>query len=388
MARIGIDVRCLAEGRRTGVEEYTRNLLQNIFTLDTRDEFVLFFNSFRSAKADFAWLEKYPNVSLRKFNYPNKLLNFLFWYLNWPKIDQLIGGADIFFMPNIIFGSVSQKTKLISTIHDLSFERYPETFSWKRRFWHMFINSKKICQQSDKIIAVSNSTKNDIVNLYKINPDKISVSYNGISEKFQIVDRNNENLIRVKEKYKLPYKFILYLGTIEPRKNISAIIQAYAQLQKDAAEAGQAEMAKYKLVVAGSQGWLSDDIFAEIEQSDCKDDIVVVKFVEEDDKEFVLNLASLFVYPSKFEGFGFPPLEAMACGVPVITSNNSSLPEIAGLGSIMIDPDKPDEIFLAMKEILNNRELRNSLIDKGLIQSKKFSWTKPAEDFLKLVNKI
>jgi glycosyltransferase involved in cell wall biosynthesis len=386
--KIGIDIRCLAEGRRTGVEEYTLNLLDNIFMLDTRDEFILFFNSFRSSEVDFSWLKKYPNVRLKKFNFPNKILNLLFWYLNWPKIDKLIGGTDIFFMPNIIFGGVSKNVKLVSTIHDLSFERYPETFSWVRRLWHTFINPRKICHHSNKIIAISQSTSQDIVNLYKINPNKITVSHNGLAEKFHIVDRNDANLIRVKEKYNLPYKFILYLGTIEPRKNISTIVQAYAQLQKEALSSGQNEIVKYKLVIAGADGWLSEKIFAEIAISDYKKDIVVINFVSEEDKEFVLNLASLFVYPSCFEGFGLPPLEAMACGVPVITSNNSSLPEVVGDATIMIDPDKPAEISQAMQEILTSPELREKLIARGLIQAKKFTWIKPAEDFLKIVNKL
>ncbi len=386
--RIGIDVRCLSEGRRTGVEEYTLNFLQRLFELDTRNDYILFFNSFKSPQADFSWLEKYPRVVLKKFSFPNKILNFLFWYLNWPKIDKLIGGVDIFFMPNIIFGSVSSDTKLIVTIHDLSFERYPETFSWIRRVWHMFINTKKICQRADKIIAVSESSARDIASLLQIDKNKIQTSYSGVSEKFQVLDRNNSDLVKIKEKYDLPYKFILYLGTIEPRKNITGIVRAFNLLQAEAEKSGNTEIQKYKLVVAGSKGWLSEKIFAEINASKYRKDIKVINFVEDADKEFVLNLAALFVYPSFFEGFGFPPLEAMACGVPVITSNNSSLPEIVGSGGIMIDSDKPDEIYQAMKEILTKSELRDNLIAKGLAQAQKFTWTKTAEDFLKLINKM
>ena len=386
--RIGIDVRCLAEGRRTGVEEYTLNFLDNLFSLDTRNEYVLFFNSFKNSKVDFSWLEKYPNVSLRKFRFPNKVLNFLLWYLNWPKLDKLIGGADIFFMPNIGFGSVSKGSKLIVTMHDLSFERYPETFSWKRRLWHMFINPKRICQQADRIIAVSESTKNDIVKTYGIDETRIRIIYSGISEKFCVLDRNNYGLIRTKEKYGLPYKFILYLGTIEPRKNIVGIVRAYGELQKWAEKNKQEEILKYKLIIAGSRGWLSEKIFREISKSESKENIGVLNFVEEEDKEFVLNLAALFVYPSFFEGFGFPPLESMACGVPVVASNNSSLPEVVGNGGILIDPGKPDEIFQAMREILNNGELKGNLVSKGLAQSKKFSWKKAAEEFLKMINRM
>ena len=386
--RIGIDVRCLAEGRRTGVEEYTLNFLDNLFSLDSRNEYVLFFNSFKSSKVDFSWIEKYPNVSLRKFKFPNKVLNFMLWYLNWPKLDQLIGGADIFFMPNIGFGGVSAKTKLIVTMHDLSFERYPETFSWVRRLWHMFINPKRICQKAHRIIAVSESTKNDVVKIYGIDESKVRVIYSGIAEKFCVLDRNNEGLIRTKEKYGLPYKFILYLGTIEPRKNIVGIVRAYNDLQEWAKKNKSEELLKYKLIIAGSRGWLSEKIFREISKSKSKENIGVLNFVEEDDKEFVLSLASLFVYPSLFEGFGFPPLEAMACGVPVIASNNSSLPEIVGNGGCLVDPDKPDEIFQAMKEILSKGELKDSFVSKGLAQAKKFSWQRSAEEFLKMINKI
>jgi len=386
--KIGIDIRCLTGGRRTGVEEYTLNLLENIFKLDTRDEFILFFNSYKKTEVDFSWIDKYPNVKLKRFAFPNKILNFLFWYLDWPKIDKMIGGVDVFFMPNIIFGGVSQNSKLVVTIHDLSFERYAETFSWVRRLWHAFINPRKICRRANKIIAVSHSTKQDIIDLYGIDPDKISVSRNGLADKFHIIDRNDENLIRVKDKYGLPYKFILYLGTIEPRKNISAIIRAYEKLRKYATALDREVLAKYKLVIAGSKGWLSEKIFTEIDNSEFKDDIIVINFVEELDKQFVLNLASLFVYPSKFEGFGLPPLEAMVSGVPVITANNSSLPEVVGESAILIDSDKPDEIAQAMQEILTNADLREKLITRGLMQSKKFNWTNSAEDFLKVVNRL
>jgi len=298
----------------------------------------------------------------------------------------MVGGADIFFMSNIIFGGVSRKSKLIITMHDLSFDRYPETFSWKRRLWHMFINPKKICQKADKIIAVSESTRNDISKVYGINEAKIKMIHSGIADKFCVLDRNNEGLIRTKERYGLPYKFILYLGTIEPRKNIVGIVRAYNDLQKWAEKNKKEEILKYKLIIAGSRGWLSEKIFREISKSESKESIGVLNFIEEEDKEFILNLASLFVYPSLFEGFGFPPLEAMACGVPVIASNNSSLPEIVGNGGCLIDPDKPDEIFQAMKEILTDISFRDSLVAKGLSQAKKFNWSSSAENFLKMVS--
>ncbi|MFZ2193371.1 MAG: glycosyltransferase family 1 protein [Candidatus Moraniibacteriota bacterium] len=386
MAKICIDVRCLMEGRKTGVEEYTLGLLLNLLEADRDNDYVLFFSSWKKPAFDFSIFEKYSNVTVKKIKIPNKLFNFFFWYFSWPKIDKLVGGVDVIFFPNIIFGAVSKEVKMITTIHDLSFERYPEYFSWKRRFWHIFINSKKICQRADQIIAVSNSSQNDIISLYGVEKEKVKMIHSAVSEKFKIIDRNDEKLIKIKNKYSLPFKFILYLGTVEPRKNITGIIRAYSNLQSFARETKNFELAKYKLVIAGSNGWLNEDIFKEIKKSKFKKDIILPGFIQDADKVYVYNLASLFVYPSFFEGFGFPPLEAMKCGVPVIASNNSSLPEICGVNSILINPDKPGEISQAMQQILLDRVLREKLIKVGLEKAKEFNWKKTTQKTIKLFN--
>lgn len=388
MARIGIDVRCLTEGRRTGVEEYTLNLLKEVLRLDTQNEYVLFFNSWKNSQADLLWLEEFPNVRIERLKIPNKILNLCFWYLHWPRIDKLMGTVDIFFMPNLTFSALSQKTQLILTVHDLSFERYPEMFSWKRRLWHYLVQPQKLCRQAEKIIAVSQSTKNDLVSLYKIDPEKISVHYSGLADKFRVINRNDQQLIATKEKYRLPYRFILYLGTLEPRKNITSLIKAFNQFKKQAQAENNEELNKYKLVLAGCDGWLMKKILAEIKTSPYRGDILKINGVAEEDKEYFYNLASLFVYPSFFEGFGFPPLEAMRCGVPVITANCSSLPEIINGGGIMIDPHRPSEIAQAMREILTDKVLREKLIQKGLEQSQKFSWHKSARKFKQLLEQL
>ena len=386
--KICIDARCLSEGRRTGVEEYTLSLLENMLEIDRKNEYVLFLNAWKEPRFDFSTFEKYPNVKLKRLRIPNKLLNFSFWYQDWPKINRLVGGADIVFSPNIIFGAVSKYVKHVTTIHDLSFERYPEYFSQKRRWWHIFINAKKICRRADRIIAVSESTKNDIVSLYGLDPQKIAVISSAVSDKFRIINRNDAKLVKVKEKYNLPYKFILFLGTIEPRKNIIAIVRAFEAFQRHAQENKKADLQNYKLVIAGSPGWKNEDIFQEINNSEFKNYIQVINFVEDEDKPYLYNLASLFVYPSFFEGFGFPPLEAMRCGVPVIASNNSSIPEIVGNAGILIDPDKPEEIFRAMREVLSSRELQLELIKKGFEKSDQFDWKRTAEKTLEIFKSL
>jgi glycosyltransferase involved in cell wall biosynthesis len=385
--KIGIDIRCLAKGGRTGVEEYTLQLLYNLFEIDKKNEYILFLNAYKKIRLDLSWIKKYPNVKLKKFHFPNKLLNLFFWYFSWPKIDKLLKGVDIFFMPNIIFGGVGKKTKLILTIHDLSFEKYPSFFSLKRRWWHLFINPRKICRQAEKIITVSNSTARDIARVYKIKSDKIYSISSAIPDHFKIIDKNSQQLIEIKEKYNLPFKFILFLGTIEPRKNIIGLIRAYDKLQEFAEKTNDDELKKYKLVIAGAKGWLSEKIFSEIKNSKFREKIILPGFIGDKDKAAIYNLATLFVYPSFYEGFGFPPLEAMGCGLPVITSNNSSLPEICNNAAISIDPDKPDEIFESIKKILSDKKLYQKMIEDGLNNSKKFNWENTARKTLEVFKK-
>jgi len=367
------------------VEEYTLGVLLNLLEIDQKNEYILFVSAWKKPRFDFGLFSKYPNVKIKKIRIPNKLLNLSFWYFAWPKIDKLVGGADVIFFPNIIFGAVSRDVRVVTTIHDLSFERYPECFSWKRRFWHIFINSKKICRRADRIITVSNSSADDISSQYGIAPDKIVVIPSAIGENFYLLDRNDPKFIEVKEKYQLPFKFILFLGTIEPRKNILSLIGAYTALQEKAEKENNENILRYKLVIAGSPGWLGEEVFEAIDGSKYKEKIILPGFISDEDKAYVYNLSSLFVYPSFFEGFGFPPLEAMACGVPVVTANNSSLPEICGKAGILIDPSKPEEIFEVIVQILENKDLREKLIILGLEQAKEFSWKKTAEKTLQVI---
>lgn len=386
--KIAIDVRCLMEGRRTGVEEYTLGLLEDLLALDKKNDYVLFLNSWKEPTFDFGVFSRFDNVKIKRLKIPNKLLNLFFWYFSWPKIDRLCDNADVVFMPNIIFGAVSRRAKFVLTVHDLSFERHSEYFSRKRRWWHMFINARTICRTADKIIAVSHSTQNDLVNLYGIGKEKIEMIHSAVGPSFMIIDRNDAGLIKTKEKYALPYNFILTLGTIEPRKNIIGTVRAYNALQEYARKNSRNDLLKHELVIAGESGWNAREIFAEIINSPFKDKIRVIRSIPNEDKAPLYNLASLFVYPSFFEGFGFPPLEAMSCGVPVIASNNSSLPEIVGHAAIMIDPDKPDELFSAMQEILTDRGLRESLVKKGLEKSQEFSWVVAARKTLRVFNSL
>src|SRR3972149_2680725 len=239
---------------------------------------------------------------------------------------------------------------------------FSETFSWKRRFWHFFVNFRRLARASDKIIAVSESTKDDIITHYGISREKISVIPSGIGKQFRAMSRNDGELISVQKKYNLPYKFILSLETFEPRKNIISLIKSYEALQL----LGNPVFDKYFLVIAGTRGWKDEEIFRAIANSPYKEKIIFPGFIADKDKTALYNLAGVFVYPSLYEGFGFPPLEAMACGVPVIVSHSSSLPEVVGDAGVLIDSYQPEELFRVLQQILTDQEFIDLLRKKGL----------------------
>lgn len=369
---IGIDVRMLARGTRSGIEEYTINLLSNMISLDNNIEYRLFYNGYKKTKLEYDFL-KAPNVQLKEFKIPNRPLDASFQFLNYPKIDRMLGDIDLFFSPHIFSSSVSKKCRTLTTFHDLSFENYPEFYSTGKNYWHFSMNPKKQARTADKIIAVSQSTKDDLINIYNIEPKKIKVIYSGINQESGIMNHESE-ISKVRRKYNLPEKYILYLGTLEPRKNIIGLIKAFEILNT-----------KYQLVIAGSKGWLYKDIFKTVQNSPAKNDIIFTGYIDDKDKSTLYSLADLFVYPSFYEGFGFPPLEAMACGTPVITSNFSSLPEAVGNAAITINPYNIDELARAMEMILTDKKLKDILTERGLEQIKKFSWQNCARETLKFI---
>ncbi|MEA2006840.1 MAG: glycosyltransferase family 1 protein [Patescibacteria group bacterium] len=377
--RIGIDVRCLMEGTRTGVEEYTIGVLKKLFETDKDNEYILFLNSFKKIEGDLSWLEKYPNVETKNYGFPNKLFNLLVWFFGWPKIDMLLGGVDVFFAPNILFISVSKKCRFVLTVHDLSFERFGHFFSTKRKLWHFILNPRSLCERADKILAVSKSTKNDLVSVYGIKKEKIDVVHpiHNI-EQFQNGSLNGQSIFSLVKRYGLPEDFILFLGTIEPRKNISSLIKAFERLKEVCSEAKNV-----KLVIAGSLGWSYEEIIQAAKDNSFKDEVLFTGFVDDKDKPHLYKLARFLIYPSFFEGFGFPPVEAMASGIPVITSNCSSMPEVAGEGAILVDPYRPHEMMLAMKELLEDPELYEHFCKQGTKRAQQLLEISQSENILK-----
>ena len=242
------------------------------------------------------------------------------------------------------------------------------------------INVKKLFKKFDHLVAVSENTKRDIVELTGTPAEKVSVIYSGLN--LEPVANDSVATLAVKEKYRLPEKFIFYLGTIEPRKNISGLIEAYNLLR------ASGDFADYKLVIAGANGWRMQGIMKTFENSPFKNDIKFLGYVPKEDNAHLYSLASLFVYPSFYEGFGFPILEAFACGTPVITSSVSSMPEIAENAAILINPYNYADLAMAMKEALNNPILRQKMADSGRLASQRYTWDSAAKSYLQIFKNI
>lgn len=385
--KIGIDIRSLMDSQFSGVSEYTLNTLTEIINIDSKNQFFLFYNSFGDKEAIVSEdIKSRANVKIIKTDYPNKLFNYVFQKIfTWPQIDKLCGGLDVFWSPHINFTSLSKNTKSLITIHDLSFFRYPEFFSFRKNIWHNLLGVKKMLQGYDQIIAVSENTKKDIVEICGVNENKITVVYSGIDPVCKKIDSeiHGSQFREVVSRYNLPDKYILYLGTIEPRKNIRGIIKAY-NIFRDKHQ----DYKNYKLVLVGAKGWKSEDIYKEREVSKYRDDINFVGYIDKKHKSFIYSLASLFIYPSFYEGFGFPPLEAMACGVPVIVSACSSLPEILEEGALKVDPYNVNALENAIYSCLSNKSLQERLVQKGKIVSQKYNWQNTSREYLKIISEL
>lgn len=373
--KIGVDIRCLMEERYSGISEYTYNLLNQLFALDSKNQYLLFYNSRKSVKRpEF----NFSNVTFRGFKYPNKLFNLSLRFLKLIRLDKLIGGVDVFLVPNLLFLNLSSACRKILIIHDLSFELYPEFFTLKARLWHKLIGPKKLCRLADAIIAVSQNTKNDIIKIYGISPEKIKTVSPGISEIF-FNPAPEAEIEKVKKKYNLADKFIFYLGNLEPRKNVEAIILAFEKIKEP----------DWHLVIAGSQAWKYKNIYKLWQKSPVRQRIKFLGYVPAVDKPALYAAAGLFVYPSIYEGFGLPPVEAMACGCPVVTSFSSSLVEAVGQAGLLIDPNNYQELAETINQILADPELWRAFKERGLARSQNFHWRKAGEEILEtIVNQV
>jgi glycosyltransferase involved in cell wall biosynthesis len=266
----------------------------------------------------------------------------------------------------------------IVTIHDMTFFLFPDLHTRSKRMFFPFAIRSSV-RRADALIAISESTRQDSIRLLGVSPQKIFTTQLGITDEFRVV-KDNELLVKVREKYDLPEAFVLYVGLVEPRKNIPFLIRAYKSLVD--------EGIKHNLVIVGRIGWMSQEVFKQIEELGLEDRVQFTGYMPQDDLPMVYNLASLFVYPTKYEGFGLPALEAMACGTPVVTTAISSLPEIVGDAGMLIPPGDEQALAGAMAEVLSDPSLYNQLRTRGLQRSEHFTWERTAQETLKVYQQV
>ncbi len=379
--KIGVDIRVLMDRYYSGIAHYSDNLLNELLKNPDDHKYRLFYNSFSDIKDKMLKWEK-QCTKIVSTRYPNKLFNYCGQkILKRPKIDKLLGGVDIFWSPHFNFTNLSSKTKHVLTIHDLSFMRYPKYFSRRKNFWHWAVNLKKQAQKCQALIAVSKNTKEDVVELLNVSEKKVHLVYSGLNMKnIKVKKTDEENFLK---KHGLKNNYILYLGNIEPRKNISGLIYAYNILRDR-----NIRLVDTQLVLAGATGWKNREIYQARENSPYKDSIKFIGYVGSYEREILYRKAICLTYPSFYEGFGFPPLEAMNKLLPVITSNVSSLPEVVEKAALTINPYDINDIARAMELVIYDKALRSELIIKGQLQANKFQWSKTAKQYLEIFNKL
>ncbi len=358
--RVLIDVRLLGKGGMSGIEEYTKKLVSHLLEIDAENDYLLFYSGWRKGPLPQAWLGR-PNVKIIGWKYPNRL--------PLPPIELLVK-TDIIFSPHINFLRHGVKTPRVLTIHDLSFIHHPYFFSKKHRLWHWLQNCRQQAEKAAVIITDSEFTKRDIIETLQAPQDKIRVVYPGVSLRQNSPDTNLRPT---------PEPYILYLGTIEPRKNVLAIIKAFNLLRVSL---------PISLVLAGRFGWLYKDVLAARNKSPWRQDIIFTGPVSEEQKTQFYKNASAFVFPSFFEGFGLPPLEAQLCGCPVIAGERTSLPEILGPSALFADPWRVNDLASQIKKILTDNQLKNKLVAAGYENVKRFSWEKTAREVLDIFKRF
>jgi glycosyltransferase involved in cell wall biosynthesis len=364
---IGIDAR-LVYYSQAGISQYTLRLIQGLAEIDRENEFIILQS------------RKDKHIIVDKPNFKRVSL----WTPSHHRLEQcalrveIAGlGLDVLHSPDFI-PPFRRNCKSIITIHDLAFLVYPHFLTKESARYYSQID--EAVKRTDHIIAVSESTKQDTIRLLGVPENKITVIYESANPIYQPIN-NHEILNRTKSKYHIMGDFILFVSTIEPRKNLPTLLKAYRQLLDN-------YKASVKLAVVGRRGWLSEEVSTLVEELKLTNDILFLGRVPVEDLLHLYNAAQLLAQPSFYEGFGLPPLEAMACGTPVVVSNVSSLPEVVGDAGLLVDPEDASELTVAIWRVLTDEALREDLIAKGFKRAQCFSWEKTALQTLELYRRV
>jgi len=358
---IGIEAERANNPAKTGVEHYAKQLILHLAKSDSQNRYRLYLRT--TPEPWFLGLPK--NFEIKVIPFP------LFWTQVRISWEMFVSPVDVLFIPASALPLIHPK-KSIVTIHDLAWKFYPESFTWFNRNF-LEISTRFAVRRAAKIIAVSQSTKNDLVKFYSISPEKIEVIWHGYEDSRQ---QTADSRQQVKN---LPEKYVLFLSTLQPRKNLEGLIDAFRLLKN------QYPDITHKLVVVGRPGWKFESILKKLEEN--KDIAVYLNYVSDSERMQILSGASVLVQPAFYEGFGMQILESFSAGVPVAASKVSSLPEVAAEAAIYFDPHNIRDIKDALKSILLDSALRQQLVDNGYKRLENFSWDKCAKETLAILTK-
>lgn len=363
---------------KTGMFYYTENLIKHIVRIDIENQYFLFYGAGLRQHSTYPSISDAPNLHNKLIRMPTRLYRFI--ERKWPlfPIGPWLGKYDVFHSPTFLAPLYVRRCVL--TIMDMIAFKFPHFYPPDLEFTNLLRQClPTLSKQAARIITISESSKRDIVDILQIPAERVVVTPLAASTQYQLM--NDQKIIeRIKAKYGIMGSYICHLGTLEPRKNIVALVKAYAKLK--------AKSLPHFLLLVGNKGWFCEEIFIAISQLGLEKDVIIPGYVGDEDVPALLNGADLFVYPSFYEGFGLPILEAMSCGVPVITSNVSSLPEVVGDAAILIDPNDVDQLAAAMEKVLSDASLKEELRRKGLERAKQFSWDKTAYKTLRVYEEV
>lgn len=365
--QIGIDFTAALE-QGGGIGRYVRELVYALARLDDETGYLLFAAGQTDATVpappgeNFTWAPS----RLTPRDYAR-----LWHRLRLPMpVEWWTGRLDLFHATDFTLPPVQRGTRTLLTVHDLSFVRAPETAVPSLKAYLDRVVPRSVAR-ADHILSDSEATRQDLIELYNTPPSKISVLYSGVDPTFAPASPAEMAAVRVR--YNIgDAPFILSIGTVQPRKNYERLIEAFHRLQ----------IPGLKLVIAGGKGWLDSGVYARVTDLSLQDRVHFLGFAADEALPALYSAASVFAFPSLYEGFGLPVIEAMACGTPVVCSNTSSVPEVAGDAALLIDPFDIDGLSVALRRVLEDTALRRDLTDRGRVQAARFTWDTAASELL------
>jgi len=372
--KIGINARQI-QNRHTGPENYMLNLILNLKRIDKNNEYVLFFGKDRPVPE--AILNAGFDYDISRMPTHNQLLKILWAHLYLPNRIRA-HRIDLFHEPSFV-APVFKRCPMVTTVYDIAHLYFPFCYTRRTRAYLNRLLPRSI-RQSDLLIAISESTKNDIIDHFGIPPEKVHVVHGGVDPVYRTIE-DEERLEEVRKAYRIKGDFILTVGGITPRKNLIRLIRAFKMLRDD-------RKIDCQLVIVGKKGWLYEGVFKEAAASGLEDSIIFCDYIPKDHLLYLYNAAAVFAYPSLYEGFGLPILEAMACGCPVVASNRSSMPEVCGKAALLIDPEDVEGLSEALFKAVTDSPLREDLIKEGYKQVEKFSWERAADKTLAVYKRL